>query len=744
MHLKSFSEALKGKQHKLDADKDGKIEAEDLAKLRGEDEGGSVDRVARSDYKVSASGRKTHKQITFREDQEVSEEKMTDSEMKKREDYVKGMKKNLSSFKDKYGERAKDVMYATATKMAMKEDTDLEEGYIVKYHAADGEHKNSSKVFNDKAKAEKHAVLGNSINKVGGRYTVHKIDSEGRAVKEEVELDEAMSPQKQMDFDRMMKGAMSRAAYNAKWKKPLKSDEKVIYGKNVKEETETEEKHEMAQTQLHFITYAAEEILDYIDMGGEIEEWYQNKLSKIHSDMESLHSQMEGEKRRAGMVDEEVEQIGEAANRKLMIGSNVTHPDHGKGKVRNIIKDVVIVRYDKKVNGTTVSGYHTKKDIKKMVVDEQTTPAANAPKMVRDRKTGEMYDPQKKFKELMDKPETKATMNRLAKEEAELEEGVVKTYGPVTSSHKAAASKVFNAGVKHGKAGAPKDKTHMSSALFKTTYLNGYKQGMKEEADLGHNESVNESADVESIRDRIESLRKDLKAVRGSYPGDDRNRSLIRSEIFRAKEQLKAASSKKQGVKEEVEQIDELSKKTLGSYVKKAASSLDATAYAAGRRGEDDDYIKSMKRRTGIEKASDRLAKEEFEIEEQAPVAPTLDRKYIKGTPEHKAHKATKKPINGHPTNVKEQFNSEGTDMAEKITFGDFIAKMNEQLLEYESDDSGVYRHTKKATYGTSYQGDDDEDEKKPKQPAEKRGRGRPAGAKSGARKITGTSKLYK
>ena len=34
-----------------------------------------------------------------------------------------------------------------------------------------------------------------------------------------------------------------------------------------------------------------------------------------------------------------------------------------------------------------------------------------------------------------------------------------------------------------------------------------------------------------------------------------------------------------------------------------------------------------------------------------APVAPTLDRKYIKGTPENKALKASRKPINGHPTN---------------------------------------------------------------------------------------------
>jgi hypothetical protein len=34
----------------------------------------------------------------------------------------------------------------------------------------------------------------------------------------------------------------------------------------------------------------------------------------------------------------------------------------------------------------------------------------------------------------------------------------------------------------------------------------------------------------------------------------------------------------------------------------------------------------------------------------KAPQAPILDRKYIKGTPEHKAYKATKKPINGMPT----------------------------------------------------------------------------------------------
>jgi hypothetical protein len=54
----------------------------------------------------------------------MSEEEMTDAQMKKREEIVKSMKKKMSGFKDRYGDKAKDVMYATATKMAMKEETE--------------------------------------------------------------------------------------------------------------------------------------------------------------------------------------------------------------------------------------------------------------------------------------------------------------------------------------------------------------------------------------------------------------------------------------------------------------------------------------------------------------------------------------------------------------------------------------------------------------------------------------------
>jgi hypothetical protein len=56
-----------------------------------------------------------------KEESELDERTLTKGEAKKKEDYVMGMKKGLSGFKQRYGERAKSVMYATATKMAKKD-----------------------------------------------------------------------------------------------------------------------------------------------------------------------------------------------------------------------------------------------------------------------------------------------------------------------------------------------------------------------------------------------------------------------------------------------------------------------------------------------------------------------------------------------------------------------------------------------------------------------------------------------
>jgi preprotein translocase subunit YajC len=48
----------------------------------------------------------------------IVEKTLTEPEMKKREDVVKSMKKGFSGFRKRYGDNAKSVMYATATKIA--------------------------------------------------------------------------------------------------------------------------------------------------------------------------------------------------------------------------------------------------------------------------------------------------------------------------------------------------------------------------------------------------------------------------------------------------------------------------------------------------------------------------------------------------------------------------------------------------------------------------------------------------
>lgn len=124
------------------------------------------------------------------------------------------------------------------------------------------------------------------------------------------------------------------------------------------------------------------------------------------------------------------------------------------------------------------------------------------------------------------------------------------------------------------------------------------------------------------------------------------------------------------------------------------------------------------------------------ELEEQAkPTGPVnVDKVHAAGQEPHEEKWVPAKKVR------KESIDADGNVTYAPMTYKDFA-----MMLEYEAKD-GRYVH--KGTYGGNYvdpEGADDADDKKPKQqPAVKRGRGRPAGAKSGARKITGTSKLFK
>jgi len=52
---------------------------------------------------------------------DLEERTLTEPEAKKKEEIVKSMKKKMPGFKERYGERAKSVIYATATKLAKKD-----------------------------------------------------------------------------------------------------------------------------------------------------------------------------------------------------------------------------------------------------------------------------------------------------------------------------------------------------------------------------------------------------------------------------------------------------------------------------------------------------------------------------------------------------------------------------------------------------------------------------------------------
>ena len=56
-------------------------------------------------------------------EESVNERELSKGEEKEKERLVKGMKKNKSDFKDRYGKDAEAVMYATATKNAKKNES---------------------------------------------------------------------------------------------------------------------------------------------------------------------------------------------------------------------------------------------------------------------------------------------------------------------------------------------------------------------------------------------------------------------------------------------------------------------------------------------------------------------------------------------------------------------------------------------------------------------------------------------
>ena len=119
---------MPGNQEKIDANKNGKVDAHDFALLRARKGKKSVKEMWEKAAEVQEGwdkkkavdeGKKVEIEIMPQVDTPNDPEPPTGKKAKK-EKFVKGMKKKFSSMKSKYGKKAQDVMYGAATNMAKK------------------------------------------------------------------------------------------------------------------------------------------------------------------------------------------------------------------------------------------------------------------------------------------------------------------------------------------------------------------------------------------------------------------------------------------------------------------------------------------------------------------------------------------------------------------------------------------------------------------------------------------------
>ena len=121
--IKRTNEELSPKQKKIDKNKNGKIDGSDLQAIRKEAVEKATGDLKDACWKgFTAVGTKMKNGKKVPNCVPVKEEELSDAEAKKKEEIVKGMKKSFKDFVKKYGseKKAKEVMYATAAKLAQK------------------------------------------------------------------------------------------------------------------------------------------------------------------------------------------------------------------------------------------------------------------------------------------------------------------------------------------------------------------------------------------------------------------------------------------------------------------------------------------------------------------------------------------------------------------------------------------------------------------------------------------------
>lgn len=184
-------------------------------------------------------------------------------------------------------------------------------------------------------------------------------------------------------------------------------------------------------------------------------------------------------------------------------------------------------------------------------------------------------------------------------------------------------------------AASGKNNPETRAAARKVAYrMGGIATASKKLADKAmKNEEVelDENADHRKMRDDLKSQGKyreagehafkhNLGRSYGPHFGMRSSKNNAEMEFHKGYDYAQARKSREDRLKnEEVEQIDEISKKTLGSYINKAAADRAWNAFKrggnaeAGRKIPEKVYKKDTNRMVGIGRATERLTKEEVE-----------------------------------------------------------------------------------------------------------------------------------
>ena len=250
-HAKNFKEEVEQVDEK-------KRSKNILVTMKGEKSAGGVKRIRQSEYDP-----KIHS---------LAERTMSATEMDKREEIVKGMKKKLGDFRKRYGEKAKSVMYATATKQAMKEDI------------AESAIPSDSAIRDYKRKDVRGLYNFSHLEHPNGNYIQH---NQNKYLHYDKKTGEHKS------FSRTESGLKDLVKHVDK-AHSVKEDlaQPLIGATSAPSNGKSDEEAAMVKTELRALANKAMHLVTQMPQGMDIEPWVQSKIAQAKEMVSSVHDYM--------------------------------------------------------------------------------------------------------------------------------------------------------------------------------------------------------------------------------------------------------------------------------------------------------------------------------------------------------------------------------------------------------------------------------------------------------------------